>query len=573
MKKAAILIPIIIFFFSIILSIQAKGASLFLSPGSETFLKGDVFSVEVKVDTDLPINAAQTTVYFPPDKLEVLDIFKENSIFLLWPEEPAFSNTLGEISFSGGLPSPGFTGVGNIITISFKAKGEGRVSLTLGEGRVLADDGKGTDILVFLREAKYSVQKPIVPSEIRFEIPPTKVPPPPQILCLTHSQKEEWYNNNNPRFQWELTPDITGLSFVLDHNPDTVPDTGSEGIFGSQTFSGLDDGVWYFHLRVKNEIGWSEPAHRKIQVDSLPPRPFEIIIDNAGDFTNPSPDLYFETVDDTSGVNYYKLKIGRGDFLDLMLAQINPFSLPSQSPGRHQLIARAIDEAGNAVEAEAILDVEPIESPQVTLLPQKYIAAEETLYIEGTALPEVEVIIFLKKNGKEIKRWSTVSNNQGEWLFSTRELIKSGVYDLLVKARDKRGAESTFSEGYKIEVFLSGISWGPFIIAFRTLTLFLALVLCLGIIAGGYLTYRTWRGKKMLTKETHEAKESVREGFKDLRKEIEERIRMFDSKPEFSEEEKKVYEDLKKYLKVVEQSIEKEVKDIEDIEKGLKERK
>ena len=74
----------------------------------------------------------------------------------------------------------------------------------------------------------------------------------------------------------------------------------------------------------------------------------------------------------------------------------------------------------------------------------------------------------------------------------------------------------------------------------------------------------------MLIKETQEAKESVREGFENLRKKIEERIRMFDSKPEFSEEEKKVYEDLKKYLKIVEQSIAKEVKDIEDIEKGLK---
>ena len=565
MKKSIILTVItILLFSSVAFSVQAQGASLFLSPGSGSFKTGDTFSVGLKVDTGgIPINAAQTTVYFPSDKLEVLNISKENSVFSLWPEEPSFSNVAGKVSFSGGIPHPGFTGVGNIITINFKAKNEGLILLTLGEGRVLADDGKGTDIFVFIKEAKYSIQKEIILPEIKPEVPPTKVPSPPEILSLTHPQEEEWYNNNNPQFQWELTPDIIGVSFVLDRHLDTVPDQISEGRFESKVYEKIDDGIWYFHLRLENEIGWSGASHRKIQIDTHPPYPFKVIIDNAGDLTNPKPNLYFETRDDTSGINHYKLKIGEMDFLNLMLAQVNPFPTPFQYPGRHPVVVRAVDEAGNIVEAKAVLEVEPIESPQITLSPAKYIAGEETLYLEGTALPEVEIIIFLKENGEEVKRWSTSSSRQGEWSFSTRELIKSGLYYLSAIAKDKRGVESEPSDSYKIEISLSGVSLGPFIIAFRELAVFLISFLFFGIIVTGYFTYRIRHAKKILQKETREVEETLYQVFNTLRAEIEDRISMFDSRPGFSEREKKICDELKEALKTAEESVKKEIKDVE----------
>ena len=564
MKKSIILIIITILFFSVALSIQAQGAFLFLSPGSGSFKIGDTFSVELKTDTGgIPINAAQTTVYFPPDKLEVLNISKENSIFSLWPEEPSFSNVAGKVSFSGGIPHPGFTGIGNIITINFKAKNEGLILLTLGEGRVLADDGKGTDIFVFIKEAKFSIQKEIILPEIKPEVPSTEIPSPPKISSLTHPQEEEWYNNNNPQFQWELTPDIIGVSFVLDRHLDTVPDLVSEGKFESNIYEGIDDGIWYFHLKLENEIGWSESSHRKIEIDTHPPYPFEVIIDNAGDLTNPNPNLYFETRDDTSGISHYKLKIGETDFLNLMLAQVNPFPTPFQNPGRHPVVVRAVDEAGNIVEAKAVLDVEPIESPQITLRPAKYIAGEETFYLEGTALPEVEIIIFLKENGKEVKKWSTSSNRQGEWSFSTRELIKSGLYQLSAIAKDKRGVESEPSDNYKTEVSLSGISLGSFLIAFRKLVPFLIIILFFGIIIAGYFTYRIRRAKKILWKETREVEEKLHQVFDTLRAEIEDRISMFDSRPGFSEREKKICDELKEALKTAEESVKKEIKDVE----------
>jgi len=562
MKRA--IIPITILFFSIAVSAQAQGGSLFLSPGSRSFIVEDTFSVEVKVDTaGIPINAAQATIYFPLDKLEVLNILKESSIFTLWPEEPEFSNFSGEISFSSGTPHPGFTGVGNIITINFKAKEEGMANLTLGEGRVLADDGKGTNILVFLKEAKYFIQKARVLPEAKAEARLGQAPLPPQILCLTHPQEKEWYNNNNPRFQWEMGPDVTGVSFILDRDPNTIPDTDSEGKIQSKIYENINDGIWYFHLRLENEIGWSEPAYYKIQVDARPPHPFEVIIDNTGDSTNPRPNLYFETNDDASGISYYKLKIGEENFLNLMLAQVNPFPLPFQTPGRYSVIVRAMDEAGNGVESKTIIDVKPIENPQITIWPRTYVSGEEVLYIEGTALPEVEITIFLKKNEKVIKRWQTLSNSQGEWLFSTKDLIKSGTYYLSAQAKDKRGAVSEVTTPETVEISLSGLAFGPILITFKTLALIFALVSILGILIFGFLVFRIRQSKKILKKETKEVKESVRTSFEGLRKEIEKRIEMLDSQPGFTEKERKVCDELKETLKVAEQSVSKEIKDIE----------
>ncbi len=532
------------------------GASFFLFPGSETFKVGDTFSMELRIDTTgIPINSAQTVIYFPTNTLEVLNISQDDSIFSLWPEEPVFSNSDGKISFAGGLPHPGFQETGNIITINFKAKGQGLANIGFGQGKILANDGKGTNILVFLKEAKYFVQE----REISFKTEDSVL----LIFSSTHPEQGEWYNNNNPSFQWTPMPDITGVSLLLDQNSDTVPDEKSEGLIKSKSYEGISDGVWYFHLRLKNEAVWTQPVHYKVQIDSFSPYPFEVTVDNAGDATNPKPDLYFETDDDISGISRYELKIGEGEFYDLLLAQINPFSMPVQIPGSHEIIVRAVDKAGNSAQAKSLIDIEPIEAPVITIWPEKYIAGEEIFYLEGWALPEVDIIISLRKIGQDIKEWHAKSNEQGEWSFSTKELVKSGIYYLSAKAQDERGAVSNASDVRKIEVSLSGLSLGIFIVSFKNIISFLLLTLFLGIILIAYLIYKVRRTKKILRKETKEVKKSLYTAFELLEKEIKEQIEMFDSRPGLSKKEKKLYNNLKKDLEIVQDFIAKEIKDIE----------
>ncbi len=573
MKKTNKKIKIIISFLSLLLAvflnlilfqqIEAGNGALLISPSSDTFIIGKSFQVQVQVDTaGVPINAATVTIYFPEDKLEVLDISKENSIFSLWTEKPSFSNSAGEISFSGGLPHPGFTGTGNLITINFKSKNKGTFKINLGEGQVLADDGKATNILSILKEGKYLIKEERLTSEKK-ESARGEIPSSPEVFSPTHPQEEEWYSNNYASFGWEVGDDITGASFIFNKTPDSIPDVISEGKMNSKIYWDIEDGVWYFHLRVVNETGWGKTSHYKIQVDTKTPESPNILIDNQGDSTNPNPNLYLETKDNTSGVSHYQVRIGEERFSDLTTAKVNPFPLSALSPGIHSIVVRAADRAGNNIESGTELEIEPIESPKVTVWPKKYISGEEIFYIEGVSLPEVEVSIFLEKGSETIKKWKTTSNEKGEWFFSTKELFEPGTYYLSAKAQDERGAVSDFSEKREIKISLSGISLGPLIISFKTIILILISLVLLGIVVITYFIYRTKKEKEILRKETKEVRETLADSLADLKKEIEQKIEMFDSQPGFSEKERRVYESLKKVLERTESKVNKEIEDIE----------
>ncbi len=172
-KKTVIIFGIILLIFATVLGISALNqkrlenrreegkAKLFILPEEGTFIVDEDFIATVNVDTNREINAAGVKIYFPVYKLEIVSLSKKESIFELWAVEPSYSNTDGTIWFSGGLPSPGFKGSrGKILTITFKAIKEGRANIRFGEGLVLANDGRGTDILKELKSASYALIGP-----------------------------------------------------------------------------------------------------------------------------------------------------------------------------------------------------------------------------------------------------------------------------------------------------------------------------------------------------------------------------------------------------------------------------
>ncbi len=543
----------VLFFVSLQTSQAEGGASFVLLPASETFKQGEIFSVELELETEVAaINAARAIIYFPADKLEVKEISKDNSIFVLWPEEPLFNNRAGTIVFSGGLPQPGFQGKQRIIKIVFEAKAEGMAFLSLGEGQILANDGKGTDILAFIKEAKYLIG----PTSLREDLP--------LVYSPTHASQGEWYNNNNPVFKWQLSPEMTAISFVFDQNPGTVP-IQAQGKVQSASYQEVTDGIWYFHWRAQAENDWLETSHYKVQIDNSPPRVFQIAIDNAGDPTNPNPSLYFQSDDDLSGIDYYKLKVDQGAFANLFSAQINPFSLPYQGPGSHQIVARAVDKAGNNVETKTALQIEPIASPQISSWPELYLAGEETLYLSGTALPQVEVTVSLAKQGKLIAFWQTVSDLQGEWSLATKQLFPSDNYTLSAQAKDSRGAVSNPSSVKAVQILLSGLSLGPLLISAKHFVVILSFLILLVLILGLFLFCRYQRFKKALIKETKEVKLALEIAFDWLEKESQKKIAWFDAKPGLSKQEKELVDQLKKEFALAEKLIKKEIKDIENL--------
>jgi len=557
-KKISILklltMAVLLFVFSSVLPIKVKatGASLSLTPETGTFQNSNTFLVKVIVSSGgSTINAAQSTILFSKDLLEVKSISKVNSIFTLWPEEPNFSNSKGEISFKGGVPSPGFNGTDDILTITFRAKKAGEAKVLFSGSEVLAADGRGTNILKSSKEANFSI--------IGADPGADKIPSSPEISSPTHPKQNFWYNNNNPEFQWKISSDIIEISYNLDRSPFSFPKTVNKNIESSKIFKEIDDGIWYFHLKMKNKFGWSKTSHYKIQIDTVPPNPFNISVDNQEDPTNPSPFLYFETKDELSGISHYEMKINQEDIFSLVIAEINPFSFSPHPPDSYQILVRAIDKAGNFEESLTSLDIESIPIPEISVYPKKYTAGTEAFYVSGTAPANLSVIIFFRKEGELTNEWKVESDENGDWSFRTNELFKSGDYLISAICKDNRGAISYPSPEYKVKVVLSGISIGRFIISCQTL--FLILVVLIILIIGIFVYYITLK-KRKIKKETQEAIKSLKNTFGKLRKKIIKKIEYFDSKPGLNSNEERLKDDLIKILEKSEKTIDKEIKDI-----------
>jgi hypothetical protein len=127
----------------------AQAAVLQISPSNVDLTVGKTTTLSVLVNSaGVAINNAEATIAFPSDLLEVLSVSKAGSVFNLWVEEPSFSNTTGRISFSGGIPTPGFSGAsGKVISFVVRGKKAGNASFDFSSAAVRADDGLGTDVL------------------------------------------------------------------------------------------------------------------------------------------------------------------------------------------------------------------------------------------------------------------------------------------------------------------------------------------------------------------------------------------------------------------------------------------
>ena len=179
-----------------------KAANLYISPSGGNYFVGQNFSVNVFVSSpNQSINAASGLIKFPKDIVEVVSLSKNNSIFSLWVKEPTFSNVDASINFEGVILNPGFIGSsGQIVSINFRTKEAGPVSLSFSSALVLANDGKGTNILqstsgsnFVLNEAKPvdetpKIEKPIISIE---------KPSSPQIISPTHLDSDSWYQQKN----------------------------------------------------------------------------------------------------------------------------------------------------------------------------------------------------------------------------------------------------------------------------------------------------------------------------------------------------------------------------------------
>lgn len=578
---------LVITFFAVFAPTRAQAASLYFTPSSGVYQAGDLFTVNVYVNSaESTMNAASGVVAFPQDKLEVLSLNRGGSIFSLWVQEPTFSNSIGTINFEGVVLNPGFTGSGGkIISINLKAIKSGPASLTFASGSILANDGQGTNILSSTGSANFTVKETAAKTETKTDtktetkaVEPsakptspaetnTGLPPLPQITSTTHPDQNKWYNTNTVTFNWTMPTDVTAVNILADQAEESDPGTKSDGLFSTYSYQEVKDGIWYFHLRFKNSRGWGPIAHFRFQIDTQAPVPMDIRFDNQGNTYNPRPTVLFNTTDELSGMSYYEVVISNGPNADLQKVeddmQSNPYSLPPQQPGKHTLVVKAFDKAGNMTTASKDFAIESINSPLITFYPTT-VAENKEIVIKGLTYPKAQVVVWWRCDKNESPNTQVVSaDDQGSFIFSLPEGLPIGNYRFWAEAVSENGAHSYPTEKYSVLVTQEKIiRLGRIALDFLSLIIPIIVMFAALIFLVVFLYHKICIFRKSVRQEIKFTEQNLRQAFNDLHTDLKKHVKSLEQtskKRKLTREEEELVESFRNHLDSIEKLTNKSI--------------
>lgn len=548
----------------------AEAATIYFSPSSGNFSVGDLLNTSVLVNTQSKaINNADAVINFPSAFLEVVSVNKSGSIFSLWVEEPSFSNSAGIISFNGGLPTPGFNGTaGRIINIVFRVHSTGSASLVFSSAAVRANDGYGTDILQTRAQAQFNLvseERPITPTPVV-----AGTPQAPKISSPTHPDSSQWYAKSTATFTWPVSDGITATRLLVAKSSVAEPAVLYVPPISQKTIENVDDGVWYFHAQLKNDSGWGKTTHFRFQVDTEKPDSFDIQLVPRDDATDPRVKFIFTASDKTSGIDHYEVQIDGKDSITWKDDGSKTFEAPTLDFGKHMLVAKAVDKAGNSLANSIEFTIDALAAPTITDYPQE-LTQGEILIVRGTTYPDGEVTVWLQRDDRSPSAFTVQADSIGNFTFLSDRGLESGIYQLWAKVTDNRGASSDMSN--KITIVVKQpmfIKIGNIAIGFLSLLIPILALIILLILMIWYGWHKFFVLRKKLKKEVHEAEATLHKVFDLLREDIREQVRILDTaktKRELTEEEAKIGKQLKQDLEDAEKFVRKE---IEDIEKDIK---
>ena len=271
-------------------------ADVLVSPSSGSYSANQTFTATIIADpkTD-SINAVEAELSFDTSALSVVSISKAGSAFSLWTTEPTFSNSAGTITFGGGSPSP-FTARSTLITITFRATGEGSPTVSFTTASVLAADGKGTDVLEASPGAVYTITgatTPVTPetptsdtttvasvdddidAAIAFGDPPRA----PEVGSSAFLDPELWYNTVDGLFTWELPFDVNVAAIEIATSSENEPTAIFDPPVAEFEVSrrNLTDGIQYLSIRFQNQVGWGAVTNRMVKIDTTPQKHLQFL--------------------------------------------------------------------------------------------------------------------------------------------------------------------------------------------------------------------------------------------------------------------------------------------------------
>jgi hypothetical protein len=517
------------------------------------------------------VNAAEGQLQFNPAQLEVVRVARAASIFNLWVSEPSFSNQAGTITFSGGVPA-GFTGAsGEILSITLRAKQAGSPRLNFENGAVLANDGRGTNVLTNMQGGTYTIQVPqSSPEPERVEyVPVANTPAAPQVASEAIADPDAWYQTRTATLTWTIPAGVTAMRSAFDQSARTIPTDVTEPPLRSIILENIPEGENYYHLQFRNADGWGGLTRYRVAIDTMPPAQPTVVRNQAIDPWQPTQELLVESSDAGSGVALYRVRIGDGAPFEVTASSSGSTTvirLADLPIGSHLVFVEAVDAAGNAAAASISIEIESFTAPRIIEYPSQ-IAEDNLPVVIGETRPNATVVVTItRRSGGESATYETLADATGRFTFIPPEPLSSGVYALQVQATDATGAQSELTNPVLIHVQQPGyIRVGEWLISFLSVLIPLIVLVAAAILLIWFLLVRALRFRRSVSRESTEALTILRQEFTNLIALLDqEAVDLAASRKsnELTKAERETIETLKEALRAAEDRVEKEMKDV-----------
>jgi alpha-tubulin suppressor-like RCC1 family protein/peptidoglycan/xylan/chitin deacetylase (PgdA/CDA1 family) len=180
-------------------------------------------------------------------------------------------------------------------------------------------------------------------------------PPMAELTSPTHPDPDAWYSDSAPSFAWSATDasNIAGYKWVLDQNPAGEASIGYPYPDTSKAYTGLTDGVRYFHVRAVDRAGnWGPTSTRAVRIDTGAPA----TTDHADGKVHQYFVLELTPADALSGVAQTQYRVDGGLWKTGTTVNLRVARSPKRSSlvaGTHIVEYQSADAAGNAEDVKS----------------------------------------------------------------------------------------------------------------------------------------------------------------------------------------------------------------------------
>lgn len=216
----------------------------------------------------------------------------------------------------------------------------------------------------------------------------------PKVESQTFSDPQKWYTTKDGLFTWQLPIEVTSVAVEVATSSDNRPNNNPHSIYETPisefllTSDVVGEGVQYLSLRFRMDTQWGSVLNYPILIDTVAPELFEPKLSVA---VTGFPILNFKATDETSGIDYYTLRINGGAVLQMTEEQASlGYTLSGLENGIYDVVVTAFDHAGNSATINSTI---PVTAGWVRPVPE--VAKNLSDYLTTTNLAFVALIVVI----------------------------------------------------------------------------------------------------------------------------------------------------------------------------------